>query len=86
LGVPVEIVPYPNPGALADAAKSGVWDSGSLGAESPRASEIDFTAAYVEIEATYQVQPDSALRSIGEVDRERMRVAVPTKRAPMSSI
>ena len=81
LGVAVEIVPYPNPGALADAAKSGAWDVGFLGAEPQRANEIDFTAAYVEIEATYLVPPGSSLRSIGDVDREGIRIAVPTKSA-----
>ena len=81
LGVPIEILPYPNPGALADAAKSGVWDVGFLGAEPQRANEIDFTAAYVEIEATYLVPPGSALRSIAEVDRAGVRIAVPTKSA-----
>lgn len=81
LGVPVELVPYPNPGALADAAKSGVWDVGFLGAEPQRANEIDFTAAYVEIEATYLVPAGSPLTSIAEVDREGVRIAVPTKSA-----
>jgi polar amino acid transport system substrate-binding protein len=81
LGVPVEIIPYPDPGALADAAKSGVWDVGFLGAEPQRANEIDFTAAYVEIEATYLVPPGSALKSVEEVDREGIRIAVPTKSA-----
>ena len=81
LGVPVEIIPYPNPGALADAAGSGVWDVGFLGAEPQRANQIDFTAAYVEIEATYLVPPGSTLRSIDEVDREGIRIAVPTKSA-----
>ncbi len=81
LGVPVELVPYPNPGALADAAKSGVWDVGFLGAEPQRANEIDFTAAYVEIEATYLVPPGSALKSIADVDRAGVRIGVPTKSA-----
>lgn len=81
LGVPIEIIPYPNPGALADAAKSGVWDVGFLGAEPQRANEIDFTAAYVEIEATYLVPPGSALKSIADVDREGIRISVPTKSA-----
>jgi polar amino acid transport system substrate-binding protein len=81
LGVPVEIIPYPNPGALADAAPTGAWDVGFLGAEPQRANEIDFTAAYVEIEATYLVPPGSALRSIAEVDRDGIRIAVPTKSA-----
>ena len=81
LGVPVEFIPYPNPGALGDAAKSDVWDVGFLGAEPQRAKEIDFTAAYVEIEATYLVPPGSPLKSIDEVDREGVRIAVPTRSA-----
>ena len=81
LGVPVQIIPYPNPGALADAAKTGVWDVGFLGAEPARATEIDFTAAYVEIEASYLVPQDSGLKTIADVDREGIRIAVPTKSA-----
>ena len=81
LGVPVEFVPYPNPGALADAAKSDVWDVGFLGAEPQRANEIDFSPAYVEIEATYLVPPGSPLKSIDEVDRDGVRIAVPTRSA-----
>lgn len=81
LGVPVELVPYPNPGALADDAKSGKWDVGFLGAEPQRANEIDFTPAYVEIEATYLVPPGSPLKSIEDVDKEGIRIAVPTRSA-----
>lgn len=81
LGVPVELVPYPNPGALADDAKSGKWDVGFLGAEPQRANEIDFTAAYCEIEATYLVPPGSPLKSIEDVDKEGIRIAVPTRSA-----
>jgi len=81
LGVRVELVPFPNPGALADAAKSGAWDVGFLGAEPQRANEIDFTAAYVEIEATYLIPPGSKLKAIAEVDRQGIRIAVPEKSA-----
>ena len=81
LGVPVELVPFPNPGALADAAKTGAWDVGFLGAEPQRANEIDFTAAYVEIEATYLVPPGSNLKAIADVDRKGLRIAVPEKSA-----
>ena len=81
LGVPVELVPYPNPGALADDAKSGKWDVGFLGAEPQRANDIDFTPAYVEIEATYLVPAGSPLKSIEDVDKEGIRIAVPTRSA-----
>ncbi len=81
LGLPVQCVPLPNPGALADAAGKNVWDVGFLGAEPARASEIDFTPPYVEIESTYLVQPGSPLKHAGEVDRKGVRIIVPEKAA-----
>lgn len=81
LGVEVELVPYPNPGALADDANKGKWDVGFLGAEPQRANEIDFTAAYVEIEATYLVPPGSPLKTIAAVDVKGIRIAVPERSA-----
>jgi polar amino acid transport system substrate-binding protein len=81
LGVPVELIPYPNPGILADAASTGVWDVGFIGAEPQRAHTIDFTAAYVEIEATYLVPPGSPLTSIAEVDQPGIRIAAPARSA-----
>lgn len=81
IGVPVEIIGYPSPGVLADAAKTGAWDVGFLGAEPQRANEIDFTAAYVEIEATYLVPPGSPIRTIADVDREGVRIAISGKSA-----
>ena len=81
LGVPVELVPFPNPGAVADAAKTGVWDVGFIGAEPQRATEIDFTAAYVEIEATYLVPPGSPIKAIPDVDRPGTRIAISDRSA-----
>ena len=81
LQLEVELIAYPNPGALADDANKGKWDVGFLGAEPQRANEIDFTAAYVEIEATYLLPPGSSLQSIAEVDAKGIRIAVPEKSA-----
>src|SRR5688572_13583711 len=81
LGVPVQLLPYPNPGVLADAATTGVWDVGFIGAEPQRADVIDFTPAYVEIEATYLVPPGSPLQTIAEVDRPGIRIAAPARSA-----
>jgi polar amino acid transport system substrate-binding protein len=81
LGVPVALLPYPNPGELADAASTGVWDVGFIGAEPQRADAIDFTAAYVEIEATYLVPPGSPFQSVAEVDRPGVRIAAPARSA-----
>jgi len=81
LGVEVEMVPYANPGLLADDANKNKWDVGFLGAEPQRANEIDFTAAYVEIEATYLLPPGSSIRSIAEVDAKGKRIAAPERSA-----
>src|SRR5262245_17900042 len=76
LGVPVRYVPYARPGELADAAGTGVWDIGLIGAEPQRAEKIAFTPAYVEIEATYLVPAGSPLTTIADVDRPGVRIAV----------
>ena len=81
LGVPVLYVPYARPGELADAAGTGVWDIGLIGAEPQRAEKIAFTPAYVEIEATYLVPAGSPLTTIAEVDRAGVRIAVTARSA-----
>jgi polar amino acid transport system substrate-binding protein len=81
LGVPVAYVPYARPGELADAAGTGVWDIGLIGAEPQRAEKIAFSPAYVEIEATYLVPPGSPLQTIVEVDQPGRRIAVTARSA-----
>ena len=76
LGVEVAYVPFATPSELADAATDDAWDVGLIGAEPARAETISFTAAYTEIEATYLVAADSALRGVEDVDREGVRIAV----------
>jgi polar amino acid transport system substrate-binding protein len=81
LGVAVELVTYEAAGKLADGVKTGAWDVAFLGAEPQRANEIAFTAAYLEIPATYLVPAGSRIRAIEEVDREGVRIAVAQKSA-----
>jgi polar amino acid transport system substrate-binding protein len=81
LGVPVKIVSYESAGALAEAAGSGEWQLGFLAIEPKRANEITFTAAYVEIEATYLVPPNSPIKTVDEVDRPGVRISVTGKAA-----
>ena len=76
LEVPVEFVLFDTPGELADAAVDDSWDIGNIGAEPERAKTIAFTAAYVEIEATYLVPAGLAIQSIDAVDREGIRIGV----------
>ena len=76
LGAEITYVPYPSPGVLADAAAAGEWDIGLIAAEPSRAETIAFTAAYVEIEATYLVPAGSTLTKIENVDSDGIRIAV----------
>jgi polar amino acid transport system substrate-binding protein len=81
LGVPVKYVPFPKPGELADQAGRDVWDIGLIGAEPARAEKIAFTAAYVEIEATYMVPASSPITTIQDVDKPSVRIAVTARSA-----
>ena len=40
LGVALKLVPYPNPGVLADAAGTDAWDIGLIGADPLRATDM----------------------------------------------
>jgi polar amino acid transport system substrate-binding protein len=81
LGVPLAWVPYKDAGLLANGANADEWDIAFMGAEPERARIISFTAAYVEIEATYLVPADSAIQSLAEVDRPGVRIAVAARAA-----
>ncbi len=74
LGVPVKYVKFQTPGELADAAGTGAWDIGNIGAEPQRAEQIAFTAAYCEIEASYLVWAGAPLKTIADVDAPGVRI------------
>jgi polar amino acid transport system substrate-binding protein len=76
LGVEPTLVPFDAAGKVFEAAKAGAWDVAFLAVDPVRAAEIAFTSPYVLIEGTYMVPQDSPLRTIGDVDREGVRIAV----------
>ncbi len=81
LGVPVELVTYDAAGKVFDAVKTGAWDIAFVAIEPVRAAEIEFSAAYVIIEGTYMVPKDSPLKTIADVDKPGVRIAVGLKSA-----
>lgn len=76
LGVPAAFLEYDGAGKVSDAAGSGAWDVAFMAIDPLRAAGIAFTAPYVVIEGTYVVPDASPLRSVDEVDRPGVRVAV----------
>jgi polar amino acid transport system substrate-binding protein len=81
LGVPIEYVRFDAAGKLADGVIGGACDVGFLGAEPQRASQIAFTEAYLEIPVTFLVPAASPIRSIADIDREGVRIAVSERSA-----
>jgi polar amino acid transport system substrate-binding protein len=81
LGVGLELQTYTNPGDVADAATSGAWDIGNIGADPLRAEFINFTDAYAEIESTFLVPAGSTVASFADVDQPGMRISVKARAA-----
>jgi polar amino acid transport system substrate-binding protein len=81
LGVGIEYMTYDTAGRMADAVKQGAWDVAFLAGDPERASEIAFSAPYVQIEGTYMVRKASPLRRIEDFDRKGVRIAVGNKTA-----
>jgi polar amino acid transport system substrate-binding protein len=80
-GLAIEFVHYDQAGKLADGGKAGDWDVAFLANEPVRAQEIDFSPAYLEIETSYLVPAGSPIRTIDDVDREGVRIAVSDRAA-----
>lgn len=81
LGVAVKYVPLATPGEIADAMANDAFDIGLIAIEPKRAETIAFSEPYVEIEATYLVPAGSSLKSIADVDKPGVRIAVSDRAA-----
>ncbi len=74
LGVAAEFVPYPNSGALTDAADAGAWDVAFLPADAERKKRVEFGSAHNVLQSTYLVGPASQIKSLADVDKAGVRV------------
>lgn len=80
-GLPIQYLRYDAAGKLADAVSEGAWDVAFLGNEPARANVISFSSAYLEIPITFLVPAGSPIRTIADVDRPGVRIAVSGKSA-----
>ena len=76
LGVPVELIPFEAAGKVFEAIKAGAVDIAFVANEPVRAAEIEFTAPYVIIYGNYMVPKDSSLKTVADVDKPGIRMAV----------
>ena len=92
--VPVKLITYPGPGALADDIAN--LDIGNIANETERAKTIEFSPAYCNIQvrqgrtknkpifdpqATYLVRPGSLLQTIEDVDTAGVRIVAKERSA-----
>jgi polar amino acid transport system substrate-binding protein len=75
-GVSLTLIPYDAAGKISGSALDDTWDVAFLAIDPLRGRHIEFTAAYLELEGTYMVPVDSALRRIGDIDREGVQISV----------
>jgi polar amino acid transport system substrate-binding protein len=78
VNVPVELVGYETTASMMGVLQTGAWDIAFSGYDPKRAGTI-FTAPYIESDGIYLVPAGSKLRTIADVDRDGVRVAVSAK-------
>ena len=79
VGVSLVPVEYPSPPKVLDGVKENAWDVGFLGIDPSRATVVDFSSPYLEIDATYLVTESSKIHSIADADQPGIRIAVTGK-------
>ena len=81
LNVPLDIVPYDAAGKVTADATKNKWDVAFFAIDPKRAEDTAFTAPYVIIEGGYAVPASSPIKSVEDVDRAGVRIAVSNRSA-----
>ena len=82
LGVPVRLIAYENPTRYNESLGKGEWDIG-LAAKAPsRSDHLTFSDDFMEVDNGYVARPGLSLKTVEEVDRAGIKVAVAQGSAP----
>jgi polar amino acid transport system substrate-binding protein len=76
LGIPLELIVFPNSGEMTEAASRDRWDVAFMPVDDERKRLVEFGPAYYLFESTYLVRPGSPIDAIARVDQAGTRVAV----------
>ncbi len=76
VGVPFDPLIYPNPPALIGGAKSGEWDLALIAINAERATAMDLSAPYMEVEQGYFVRAGVSIATASDVDKAGIRIGV----------
>jgi polar amino acid transport system substrate-binding protein len=79
IGVPFEVVSYTSVAAVIGSVNTGQWDVVFFGINPRTTKLLDFSAPYMEAEASYLVRPGSSISALSDADRPGIRIAVQSK-------
>jgi polar amino acid transport system substrate-binding protein len=74
-GRPLELVVYSNSGNITEAGPKGEWDVTFMPIDATRAEIVDFGPTYYRFDSAILVPGTSTIQTLGEVNREGVRVA-----------
>jgi polar amino acid transport system substrate-binding protein len=77
IGVALDMVEYPRPGAVIDGARTGAWDVTFLVVDPLRMAAADASPTYMRSEFTYLVPAGSPIHHIADADRPGIKIGVP---------
>ncbi len=77
IGIELQPVEYPRPGAIMEGIRNNAWDVTFFVIDPVRAAEGDFSPPYMQSDFTYLVPPGSSIRKVADADRSGVRIAVP---------
>ena len=76
IGVPLEVLTYPTVVALFNSVPSGQWDIIFSGIIANRATILDYSEPYAQIELGFLVGKDAPVATISDADKSGVRIAV----------
>lgn len=82
VGVPYEILPLANAGAVIESIRSGTADVGFLALEAERATLVDFTDPYTNSGAAYAVRANAPFQKSADVDRAGVTIGAVAGQSP----
>lgn len=77
IGVALEPVEYPRPGAVLNGAPADAWDVAFLVIDPARAAVADVSPPYMQSDFTYLIPAVSSIHNLADADQPGIRIAVP---------
>ena len=77
IGIKLQPVEYPRPGAVLDGAPTNAWDVAFLVIDPARSEVADFSPPYMQSDFTFLVPSASPIRKVADADQPGIRIGVP---------